>query len=243
MSLRRMAIQKQLPLHQYMDSETLAWTREYAQEEGVVLSESILLPKDADQFDVLRPSPSFFVNKEIYNGLHGFKHCARVGFLAGLIANERGNGSMSILKIVTIAGSLHDCRRMNDNADEGHGARSADWLGSNVDAVSEHFSVSLSEEERRLVDMAIRFHDTRPMHEITQEEHEVIEIIKTADALDRYRQPKEKWWINEEYLEIKPSQLLKNVAYNLMYFVENAYLQEKDNEKALTAALEKVQYV
>ena len=33
--------------------------------------------------------------------------------------------------------------------------------------------------------------------------HDIINVLKTADALDRFRLPRTKWWVDPEKLEIK----------------------------------------
>lgn len=235
MNLREMALQKRLPIHQFMDRSTLNWIKDTAVLKGLAVHDQIILP-DAlvDKLHFSQPAQLFFVDKEIYEGLHGFRHCNRVALLAGAVAIEAGIADASTMKVVMIAGSLHDCRRINDNADTGHGSRSADWFRANVGAVCEHYNVNFSQIEIELIDKAIRFHDTGQVEATFADKRylQVIETVKTADALDRYRQPKDKWWIDDSYLEIKPSLSLKNSAFNLMYHFEDAYLQTNNNEQA-----------
>ena len=133
MSLRTMALEKKLPIHQFMDRETLNWIKSTGEREGFLISQHISLPKATEELaHFSQPNKNFFVDNALYTGIHGFRHCARVALLAGLVCHEMKILDADFVRVATIAGSLHDCRRENDNADEGHGARSADWFKNNT---------------------------------------------------------------------------------------------------------------
>lgn len=236
MSLRAMALEKKLPIHQFMDRETLNWIKDTGEARGLLTPRHVPLPNVIRKLvRFSQPSKDFFIDDAMYTGIHGFRHCARVALLAGLVCHEMEIRDMKLVRMAIIAGSLHDCRRENDNADEGHGPRSADWFKDNVSIISGYYDLKLSSSEIELTDAAIRFHELdRHIIEasVSSRYWQIINIIKTADALDRYRQPKEKWWINEEYLEIKPSKTLKEVAFNLTYKLEDHYLETNDNTMA-----------
>jgi hypothetical protein len=51
------------------------------------------------------------------------------------------------------------------------------------------------------------------------------QFLRTADALDRYRLPKVKWWIDDAYLNKKPSDALKAFAFDLVVRSETDRLQ------------------
>ena len=247
MSLRALALGNKLPVHQFMDRETLSWIRSTGERKGFLISQHIFVPKamrNVAHFS--QPNESFFVDNAMYTGIHGFRHCARVALLAGLVCHEMKILDLDFVRVAIIAGSLHDCRRENDNADEGHGARSADWFKDNIHLINEHYRHKLSVSEIRLIDAAVRFHEI-DQHvikaSVDSRYWQIINIIKEADALDRYRQPKEKWWINEDYLEIKPSKPLKESAFNLMYKLEDYYLETNDNSAAYELMLQELRYV
>ena len=247
MSLRAMALEKKLPIHQFMDRETLDWIKDTGELRGLLNSRDIALPNSLRELLCFsRPSKELFVDNAIYTGIHGFRHCARVAILAGLACHEVGILDMKFIRAAIIAGSLHDCRRENDNADEGHGARSADWFKDNVHSVNEHYRLKLPQSEVELIDAAVRFHEIdQHVIETSVDSRfwQIINIIKVADALDRYRQPKEKWWINEDYLEIKPSRPLKESAFNLMYKLEDYYLKTNNNSAAYALMWQEFCYV
>lgn len=245
MSLRAMALEKKLPIHQFMDRETLDWIKDTGEARGLLTPRHIPLPNAILKLvRFSQPSKDFFIDDAMYTGIHGFRHCARVALLAGLVCHEMEIPDMKLVRVAIIAGSLHDCRRENDNADEGHGARSADWFKDSIHAINGCYDIKLSSSEIELIDAAIRFHEIDQNiieASIGSQYWQIINIIKTADALDRYRQPKEKWWINEEYLEIKPSKALKEVAFNLMYKLEDHYLKTNDNSTAYELTLQEFQ--
>lgn len=247
MSLRALALENMLPIHQFMDRETLSWIRSTGEKKEFFTSRHIFVPQAMEELTHFsQPNKSFFVDNAMYTGIHGFRHCARVALLAGLVCHEMKILDSDFVRVAIIAGSLHDCRRENDNADEGHGARSADWFKDNIHLINEQYRIELLESEIGLIDAAVRFHEI-DQHSIKASVDsrywQIIDIIKVADALDRYRQPKEKWWINEDYLEIKPSKPLKESAFNLMYKLEDYYLETNDNSAAYELMLQELRYV
>jgi HD superfamily phosphodiesterase len=242
-----MTLEKKFPVHQFMDRETLDWIKDTGLTKGLLISPHIVLSKTIINFlSFSHPKKDFFIDDEMYTGIHGFRHCARVALLCGVVSQEVKITDSTLILAAMIAGSLHDCQRVNDNADEGHGLRSAVWFRENVSMINTHYNIKLTLSEIELIDAAIRFHET-DQHtveaNVNPEYWQIINIIKTADALDRYRQPKEKWWIDEDYLRIKPSKALKEVAFNLMFKLEDYHLKTNDNLVAYEQIKKELRYV
>jgi hypothetical protein len=66
---------------------------------------------------------------------------------------------------------------------------------------------------------------------------EIIDLLKTADALDRYRLPKLKWWINDDFVIVIPDESEKSFAYNLVINSEKNYLSINDSVKSVLNSL------
>jgi hypothetical protein len=62
-----------------------------------------------------------------------------------------------------------------------------------------------------------------------------VDIVKTADALDRYRLPKLKWWINDSYLRCLPPDWIKRTAYDLVVASEYLCLETGKVDCAIDA--------
>jgi hypothetical protein len=63
-----------------------------------------------------------------------------------------------------------------------------------------------------------------------------IDLLKTADALDRYRLPKTKWWQGDAFLKLLPSTALKSFAFDLVVESERRYLHGTDGVDAVLGA-------
>src|SRR5438270_542194 len=144
MTLHELALQKKMPKHQFMDRPTLQWIVETGQSRfGTLVPKLKFSPLVQPNLFLARPSETFITEKAIANGIHGFRHCARVSLLAAQVyAMSTKNPRLDILRMIMVVGSLHDCRRINDNADEGHGSRAAEWLLNNQSPVQEWFKVA-----------------------------------------------------------------------------------------------------
>jgi len=64
----------------------------------------------------------------------------------------------------------------------------------------------------------------------------LVDVLKTADALDRYRLPKLKWWINDEHLRLRPSLSLKQIAFTVVATSEGNFLKQSDSHASVRSA-------
>lgn len=202
MSLYNDLNKKPYPEHQYMDVESVEWLKEKLR-----ISQEYELPIFYRKF----PLEKIDINYEIFekcNGysIHGFRHQFRVALYVWIVVQmydiDMSDGEL--LDLIQGA-AYHDIMRKNDNEDPGHGKRSAKWVYNRYPNLN-----------RDTIE-AIELHDASV--EMTKNNLNVfLKILRFADALDRYRLPKEKWWIKTElfdfYINEKQLNVFKYITYN-----------------------------
>jgi len=67
-----------------------------------------------------------------------------------------------------------------------------------------------------------------------------VDLIRTADALDRYIQPKLKWWIDDNYLEIRPDIKLKKSAFHMVVNSELNYIDSGNDIESVLLAITQI---
>lgn len=238
MSLVSLAEQKNLPLYQYMDKETVDWI---AANNVFHDFEFASFPKIS--FKHLKqyvPPDDWFLNANIIEGIHGLRHLLRVGVHSWEISVNIPSVALN-LKNLFIAAFLHDIRRENDKDDEKHGKRTAKWFLNNAGKISEYLGVAFSNNDKEEIYSAIYCHNL-PYEECEKEELylrncKIVDFLKTADALDRYRLPKLKWWFNPEMVKIIPSREVMASAYNLVLESERKHLNGLNNVDSVMQSL------
>jgi hypothetical protein len=195
-----------------MDQETLDWivkTSESVVGDSITFRPSIT----SQELEILKQAAtqeSWFYSPKHIGSIHGMSHNLRVMVFSLLICEQLG---ISESRPYTVAASLHDVRRMNDNADPEHGDRAAAWFKSHLQEVS--LSDELTDSDKELIVQAVQYHqvDYADIPDDVYEKHSTaIDILKAADALDRYRMPKEKWWPQTEYIKLHEAHSLLPVA-------------------------------
>ena len=120
-------------------------------------------------------------------------------------------------------GLCHDCRRRNDNTDPLHGRRAARWL-----LCHPHILRGTAARFAQEIRYAIEVHNDR--YDFFDKEHRYfrygkwVDILKTADALDRYRFPREEWWLSDNFLRCIPSITEKAFAFDFCQESERRYV-------------------
>lgn len=219
-----------------MDQETLNWIcahrprfRKY-QQKKIKLTHA--------QFSSLPLKRKWFLEPRIINGIHGIRHALRVSIYAGILAASFGL-SQKEQGAVAIAALLHDIRRKNDKGDVNHATRCASWLRAHSSDVS--YLRFIATDQRVSILAAIKLHEIPYEGIVDSSEYKknrwIVDMLKTADALDRYRLPKLKWWINDVYLKIKPSERLRALAFDLTTISEQLFLHGASNRDAVSLAL------
>ncbi|MEW2271706.1 hypothetical protein GTY41_11440 [Streptomyces sp. SID685] len=240
-SLIDLAARGQLPLHQHMDHATIAWISNNRPD----------LPPAPKP--VPRPQPKellahgglptqWWADPRLYTSLHGVRHAMRTAALAAVLAEANGLDDTDTATSV-IAAAVHDCQRRHDKDDRGHGNRAAIWLAANADAVWGHFGLTAT--PRRIVQAAaaVRLHDV-PYEAFAaddQADHaraeRITDVVKAADALDRYRLPKLTWWPDARYVREPAFDQMRALAFDLVLVSERAYLDGASGTAAVRYAL------
>lgn len=227
-----------LPRHQYMDLHTLAWIAAH-RPSGPPTARLSLAPELTRYAFV---PAAWFMRPQTADSIHGQRHGARVALLAGLLARHERLSPRETLEAV-LAGALHDCRRLHDRADSGHGARAGDWLSHHVPVVSAHFRLDPAEIRESVISTAMALHDIAYAAFTTADQTRyataarVCDVVKTADALDRYRLPKLAWWPDPGFLRLIPPAWTHRFAFDLMLASERCRLDGMGNEEAVSTAL------
>lgn len=82
----------------------------------------------------------------------------------------------------------------------------------------------------RAMQVAVRLHDvpyasfSLGQQRDRQQAAEMVDVLKTADALDRYRLPKLKWWLDPSLLRLRPPANLARFSFDLVCESESRYL-------------------
>ncbi|UWM52283.1 hypothetical protein N0X72_26530 [Streptomyces carpaticus] len=198
-------------------------------------------PRLPTRATMLLPRTSWFINGEQANSLHGVLHSARVSLLASILADEHGLDRDHSLALC-VGAAVHDCRRHNDRDDPGHGQRAATWLATNTETVTTALRLRLPPEPLGRAVLAVSLHDI-PHEAFTPEQADayrqaphLVDLLKAADALDRYRLPLTRWWPDAARLRITVPPWLHPLAFDLVVESEGARLDGADHHQSLHQA-------
>lgn len=250
MSLVDLAEQNNLPPFQYIDSATLGWIKNnrpsFQPQTKKLKLDKNLVDSILSQLNLFTPKEEWFLDKEKVNTLHGLRHILRVTIHVFLLANHYNLDNQTLINTL-IAANLHDLRRIDDKGDEKHGTRATKWFMENILEIESYYHLKLAEKDKETISLSIKLHEL-PYVEFTntqikrlklsQNQKTTIDLLKTADALDRYRLPKLKWWLREEFLKLKPSEKHKALAYELVIKSEKFYLSGLSNKGSVVNAVQ-----
>ena len=243
-SLVELAARKQLPHHQFMDPATVRW----------IEANRPNFP-DAPMYELRAASQrllyrsaipvTWMAEPRLADSLHGIRHAMRTAALAALLA-EAASLSEEDTATLIVAAAVHDCRRLHDKDDRGHGGRAAVWLTDNADAVWAHFHLTATPRHIVAASTAVRLHDV-PYSAFTADDRTdhtqaegITDLLKAADALDRYRQPKLSWWPDSSLVRTPATAFdaLRAAAFELVVASEAAHLAGLDSADSVFKALE-----
>ncbi|MEK7163045.1 MAG: hypothetical protein AAB696_02025 [Patescibacteria group bacterium] len=215
--LYKLAQIKELPKHQFMDAETLQWIIKNKPN----FDNKFITPL---KFNIkfikkIIPIDEWFSSQNRMNTIHGNRHMIRVAVYATALSNLWVKNKIQKQNI-TISAILHDLRRLNDRNDIEHGERTAIWFLKNYKKVEGLFQIKFSNDDKKEIYHSIYYHNSQYKNILLSKNYkkykDAIDILKTADALDRYCQPKIKWRINDNYLFRVPPDNFKKFAYKLV---------------------------
>jgi len=244
MSLYLLADQGKLPLHQHIDRETLEWIKSNkpVEFEGVDYS-AVTDSINIEEISKLFPLETWFISRQTVNTIHGLRHLARVATYVYILAAEHLIPNQEKAEIL-IAASLHDIRRKDDKGDEGHAHRGADWFIDNKNMILGEFKIDESQIDVLIIHNLIKFHEVSNKELVENSFYSghkiLINILRAADALDRYIQPKRKWWINENYLNLVPNIKIKAFAFDFVTRSEEKHLNEVENKISVIETLKEI---
>lgn len=183
------------PKQQFLDQESVNWLREHAKPQPVSVHDltPAFRPLPADWLEL---QGDWFLQEDSAFGIHGIRHLWRVAVFAWVLLQMYYPSMFADDTVHDFiwAAHLHDIRRQDDNADPEHGERTADWI-------IEQFP-SLSPD----VVTAVRLHVADQLTDLLSDDTLIFtQVLKTADALDRYRLPKKKWWPDPNRLPLAVS--------------------------------------
>jgi len=226
-----LASEKNLPLHQSLDYETILWIiNNYTnnnESKIKITKKDILHCKKVIQIIL----DTFDIHKLLYGGkrigtLHGILHHFRVILYTIIILKQTHKDDKFEFICICIA-LFHDIRRKNDKKDPRHGERASLRLQKNnyIQELALRFNIKITKEDCKLICRCIKYHNTEAIYKEDKYTLDYIEIIKLADALDRFRLPKTKRWIDNNYLTSLPEESLISFAHHLVVSSEISYLQ------------------
>ncbi|TLS46192.1 hypothetical protein FE633_11085 [Streptomyces montanus] len=196
----------------------------------------------ADEILLLVPDETWFAEPRLADSLHGVRHGARTCVLAFLLAREYRLDRQHTAALCTAA-AVHDCQRHDDRADPDHGQRGAAWFAEHAEAVLAAFDQDVSPELRAAAATAIAVHNLpydafSPEHTAGYERTpHLVDLLKAADCLDRYRLPLERWWPAPVRLRVELPSWLGPFAHSLVVHSERARLDGAGHRDALSQAL------
>lgn len=237
MNLRESLLQPKKPKHQLHDKASIKWivdNRPVDLLENYQLSSEII--REVEKFEPWKIiEDSWFTNSLIRDGIHGFRHGCRVAIHAvSLAMNNCKDVSRDEIEPLIFAGLLHDCRRKNDNADTPHGRRAAAWLARNKKILPDYlnnffpairFSIFVHNDSYEHIEKLSTYKEFKTF----------VDILKTADALDRYRFPRSDWWISLKFISLKPTIQDMSFAFDFSLMSEKLFLETKNNSESLLA--------
>lgn len=184
--------------------------------------------EDIDTLKGLLPKLDYFKNKELYFSIHGISHLTRVMIYSLVISKILDtNPEPSVL-----IASLHDTGRLHDQNDIEHGSRASEYFLENHDVF-----IQKNTDLRNSIASAIKYHNIDynqiPFQSLTQLDKFYIDIIKTADALDRFRLPKISWWPNVNVIPINILNSSLEIIKNFVVETELIFLDEKQKNFSL----------
>lgn len=231
-SLFKLAEKKELPHYQFIDTGTIAWIKR--NKPKFKKTKKIKLP-DRETLKRFIPLKNWFLTFRGIDSIHGMRHSLRVAINTILIANSFLYRRK--LENLIIAAVLHDIRRKNDKGDPFHGLRAADWFKKNAILVGKKFKIEFQDNDMEEIYWSIFFHGLHNTNFKNNKNYskfrKSIDIIRTADALDRYRLPKIKWWFNEELLGLRIATIFKKTALELVIKSEQNFLKGKNSSESI----------
>lgn len=234
-----------IPYHQFMDLETITWIKKNRPSFNIDLPSNFNLKLKIENSitEVKRyiPDTSWFLISKKSDSIHGMRHILRVMFLTYLLNSLNQKNSVQLFRNSLVASSLHDLRRKNDLMDLHHGKKAARFFKNNLSLIEDQYKIKLSQNDIEHIFYAISFHNityNKLKKNVLYKKYKVLtDILKTADALDRYRLPSLRLWFKDDYVSFIPPEYLKCIAFQLVVSSEFNFLNGLTNTDSVLIAL------
>lgn len=245
MSLISLAEQNNLPDFQFLDKDTLYWIAANKPQFAISKYDQDFIKFSRNKAQKFSPPQEWFLRSEGIDSIHGVRHILRVVANIAYLVKEKGIVDKRMIVTAFIAASLHDLRRKNDRGDEGHADRTVEWFLLNKNSILSHYEVNAADININAVSAAILFHEQKYEQIIDNPDYKknkiAVDLLKSGDASDRYRLPKLKWWIDDKYLLLLPSDKARYFAYTLVIDSERNFLKTSKSEESVLVALDEMQ--
>lgn len=200
-----------------MDKETLEWMK--SKFGKIIINLPVVVskyePLEIEKFRKFIPEKDWFLRSKHINSIHGINHVIRE-MLYSLLVRTYLKLDIAIEDLL-VAAAIHDLRRLNDNEDAGHGERAVEWFKKN------NALFLVKNYSHKYIEYAVANHEVETVTLNLKSrlyKNQLLLALRMGDALDRYRQPKEKWWPNPKYLPVKISQKMLNFVKSFTYKTE-----------------------
>ncbi len=170
--------------NQILDKESVSWLKRELDIRTPIRPLNIA-PMREEYLLQYAPKKHWFNSGRIKT-IHGISHALRVILYSYILCKIH---KIDRFEPFLLAASIHDVKRLNDREDINHSKRASDWYYKSNIKIKKKFS----NEEIKEVCLAV---------EGKEDKLKINSILKSADALDRYRLPKKKWWLKKELVPI-----------------------------------------
>lgn len=197
--------------NQELDRDSVEW-----------LKRELNLKKKTESLNIVPIREEIFLqyvpNKSWFNSgrtrtIHGISHTLRVMLYSYILCKIY---EIERVEPFLVAASIHDIKRINDREDANHGKRVSEWFYKNNLKIKN----GLSKEEIREICLAVDMTNNSKL--------KIGSILKSADALDRYRLPKRKWWLKKELVPLSIPTKVINFSKHFTVWTEEDILNGKD---------------
>lgn len=208
---------------QIIDAPTLRWLKEKQKFDEISIFDikKTFKPLNKEIFLKFIPHSNWFINSSRRLSIHGESHALRVMLFSYLICNIK---NIRNYEKHLISASIHDILRASDINDSNHGEGASKWFLENTNLFS-----NLDDEEIEGISAAIKYHDidyNLIPKEILLKFGDLIDVLKCADALDRFRLPREDWFPKKELFKINLPDNLFELSKKLIYETEDLIINK-----------------
>lgn len=176
--------------------------------------------------------PEWFAKEGHDKSIHGIRHLLRVTTYVNIMAQTEGLDANEKRMVSTAAG-IHDLGRVDDRTDREHGKRSGELFQNDLTEDLSERGLHFTLPEIDVIKDLATYHEWAYQDIPDEVKHgpnsKLLDILMAADALDRFRLPKQKWWPKEDFLRVESAKrLLPLAAYMTLATEKDYFVEGKD---------------